>query len=91
MRWILAALIIATSPLAGCGALYAVFSPELDRRLLTAGMYREKTRIPNLELAKLGVETREMLYYSDGVDATIAVTSNPPVEPGGEPILTHTD
>jgi spermidine synthase len=69
------------------GLTYAVFSPELDTRLLTAGMYREKRRIPSLEAAIRGVQTREMLYYADGIDATIAVTTNPPAEPGGEPII----
>jgi len=69
------------------GLTYAVFSPELDQRLLTAGMYREKKRIPSLEAAIQGVQTREMLYYADGIDATIAVTANPPAEPGGDPVL----
>lgn len=84
----LATMMRAVCFLLASGLLYAAFSPDLDRRTLTAGMYREKARIPSLRAAIEGARQREIIYYADGIDATIAVTANQnPNEPNGDPIL----
>lgn len=53
--------------------LYAIAAPGWDARVLTTGTYRIRDRIGSFrELKELSAQ-KEILYYKDGTDATIAI------------------
>ncbi len=55
---------------------YTIFSSGWDIRFLTAGTYRSRRRIESFAHFRREISRRELLYYRDGADASIAVSSD---------------
>lgn len=69
--------------LAGAVAfLYVARAPEWDTRVFTAATYRSKVRIESFESFSRQIAERDILYYRDGTEATIAVSEDDDPEQG---------
>ncbi len=55
-------------------AAYLAFAPAWDQRVFTAATYRMKWRLASYEAFQEFIAARELVYYRDGKDASIAVT-----------------
>lgn len=80
-------LLRATAFIIAVALAYGALAPEWDPRLLTSGLYREKRRIESLDEARAALEARQVIYYRDGVDATIAVVLQNNARSDGVPVV----
>lgn len=58
-------------------AVYLAAAPEWDVRTFTAGAFRIRQRIPSFEEFQSRIKSRQVLYYKDGTDSTVAVCRDP--------------
>ncbi|MBI1785240.1 fused MFS/spermidine synthase [Candidatus Sumerlaeota bacterium] len=62
---------------AGVPILYFMIAPPWDPRLFSAATYRSRHRINSFAEFKEKLKDRKLLYYKDGTDASIAVSTDP--------------
>lgn len=74
------------APVAALATLsaYLAFAPAWDQRVFTAATYRMKWRLASYEAFQESIAARELVYYRDGKDASIAVTREHDEETGEE-------
>ena len=74
--------VAATAALAALGVFGIVFTPAWDRHLMTSGPHSYAANLKHLEtsseLSRHLRETHNLLFYADGLTATITVTSSGP-------------
>jgi len=78
--WLLAgrpALSVRLAATAGCAALLALYLvgvPDWDKNILSSGVFRQRERFYSFQaMLDLLAKRDRMVYYKDGVDASIAV------------------
>jgi predicted membrane-bound spermidine synthase len=76
-RWARVARIPATALCAGLFVIYLAAVPQWDKNILSSGPYRQKGRFYSFRaMLDMLAERERLLYYKDGVDASIAVVQN---------------
>ncbi len=62
----------ALAALAAAGVYFVMMGPW-DQQVLASGAYRTRKRIPSFASLQQEVAKRQLLFYRDGIDATIAI------------------